>query len=93
MAPETPSNPHPLSDFDLHLVNQGNHERLFDVLGCHLFEAGARFAVWAPNAQAVSVIGDFNGWAIGTTPLPLSFLTIWYRIASKIIPKSGSISL
>ena len=63
------ANPHPLSEFDLHLINHGNHERLFEVLGCHLFDQGARFAVWAPNAQAVSVIGDFNGWAIGTTPL------------------------
>ena len=63
------ANPHPLSEFDLHLINHGNHERLFEVLGCHLFDQGARFAVWAPNAQAVSVIGDFNGWAIGATPL------------------------
>ena len=69
MAPETPSNPHPLSDFDLHLVNQGNHERLFDVLGCHLFEARARFAVWAPHARAVSVVGDFNDWTVGAMPL------------------------
>ncbi len=69
MAPETPSNPHPLSDFDLHLVNQGNHERLFDVLGCHLFEAGARFAVWAPQARAISVVGDFNDWTVGAMPL------------------------
>jgi len=63
------ANPHPLSEFDLHLINHGNHERLFEVLGCHLFDQGARFAVWAPNAQAISVIGDFNGWAIGATPL------------------------
>ena len=63
------ANPHPLSEFDLHLINHGNHERLFEVLGCHLFDQGARFAVWAPNAQAVSVIGDFNGWAVDATPL------------------------
>ncbi len=62
-------NPHPLTEFDLHLINHGNHERLFEALGCHLFAEGARFAVWAPNAKAVSVVGDFNGWAQAATPL------------------------
>ena len=68
LSPVLAANPHPLSEFDLHLINHGNHERLFEVLGCHLFDQGARFAVWAPNAQAVSVIGDFNGWAVGMRP-------------------------
>ena len=65
------ANPHPLSEFDLHLINHGNHERLFEALGCHLFDEGARFAVWAPKARAVSVVGDFNGWTAGATPLAL----------------------
>jgi len=53
-----------LSPFDLHLFNEGTHSHLFDKLGAHLStEAeGTSFAVWAPNADAVSVIGDFNGW-------------------------------
>jgi 1,4-alpha-glucan branching enzyme len=55
-----------LSDFDLHLFHEGSHTRLYDCLGAHPEVrdgvAGCHFAVWAPNAHAVSVMGDFNGW-------------------------------
>jgi len=53
-----------LSPFDLHLFNEGTHGHLFDKLGAHLSHdpEGTYFAVWAPNADTVSVIGDFNGW-------------------------------
>lgn len=55
-----------LSDFDLHLFNEGNHFRIFEKLGAHIMEMegieGVHFAVWAPNARRVSVIGDFNRW-------------------------------
>ncbi len=53
-----------LSPFDLHLFNEGTHSHLFDKLGAHLSTEpdGTSFAVWAPNADSVSVIGDFNGW-------------------------------
>ena len=55
-----------LTDFDLHLLGEGNHFRLYDKLGAHLMEhAGAQgvcFAIWAPNAERVSVIGNFNEW-------------------------------
>jgi alpha-1,4-glucan:alpha-1,4-glucan 6-glycosyltransferase/4-alpha-glucanotransferase len=51
---------------DLHLLNEGRHFRLYHHLGCHrmVFEgvAGCYFAVWAPNADRVSVIGEFNDW-------------------------------
>jgi 1,4-alpha-glucan branching enzyme len=50
------------SSFDLHLFGQGKHERLWDVLGAHVVEGGTRFAVWAPHARGVSVVGEFNGW-------------------------------
>jgi 1,4-alpha-glucan branching enzyme len=53
-----------LSDQDVHLFNEGTHARLYTCLGAHFLAArgGAYFAVWAPNAQAVSVVGSFNEW-------------------------------
>ncbi|MGW8483912.1 1,4-alpha-glucan branching protein GlgB [Microbacterium sp. NPDC055903] len=55
-----------LGDLDLHLIAEGRHERLWDVLGAHPrahgSELGTAFAVWAPNAQAVRVVGDHNDW-------------------------------
>jgi 1,4-alpha-glucan branching enzyme len=55
-----------LTDFDLHLIGEGSHQRLFEKLGSHRLAfggtTGVHFAVWAPNADRVSVIGDFNGW-------------------------------
>lgn len=54
------------SDLDLHLFNEGNHFKIYERLGAHPREIGGvhgiNFAVWAPNAQGVSVIGDFNDW-------------------------------
>ncbi|HEY3174135.1 MAG TPA: 1,4-alpha-glucan branching protein GlgB [Candidatus Polarisedimenticolia bacterium] len=55
-----------LGDLDLHLLGEGNHRELYLKLGAHsrVFEgvAGMSFAVWAPSARAVSLVGDFNGW-------------------------------
>jgi 1,4-alpha-glucan branching enzyme len=55
-----------LSDFDLHLFGQGVHQHAYDKLGAHIMEVdkvkGVHFAVWAPNAKAVAVVGDFNAW-------------------------------
>jgi len=53
-----------LTPFDLHLFNEGTHGHLYEKLGAHLSSdpEGTYFAVWAPNAELVSVIGDFNGW-------------------------------
>ena len=55
-----------LGDIDLHLVGEGRHEELYAKLGAHVIEHqgvhGTAFAVWAPNARAVSVVGDFNSW-------------------------------
>ncbi len=59
-----------LTEDDLHFFNEGTHFRLYDKLGAHARPAGGvHFAVWAPNAQYVSVIGDFNGWDKGRHPL------------------------
>ena len=56
-----------LGDIDLHLIAEGRHERLWQVLGAHPRvsggESGVAFAVWAPNATAVRVVGDHNGWS------------------------------
>lgn len=59
-----------IGEFDLYLIGEGRHEKLWEVLGAHLRTydtemgqtKGASFAVWAPNAQAVRVVGDFNYW-------------------------------
>ena len=51
-----------MGDQDIYHFREGTHSRLYDKLGCHLAPDGASFAVWAPNARAVSVIGDWNGW-------------------------------
>src|SRR5690606_20864767 len=62
-----------LTDDDLYLLNEGNHFQLHDKMGAHLGEvdgaAGTHFAVWAPNAERVSVVGDFNEWDGGKHPL------------------------
>ncbi len=62
-----------LTDDDIHLFNEGTHFRLYEKLGARHRTVegveGAFFAVWAPNAQAVSVIGDFNGWNKKESPL------------------------
>ena len=55
-----------LGELDEHLIGEGSHRRLWDVLGAHVIThegvAGTHFAVWAPNASRVSVVGDCNGW-------------------------------
>ncbi len=62
-----------LTDQDLYLFNEGSHLRLYEKLGSHLLEAGGTrgvyFAVWAPDAEGVFVIGDFNGWNKESHPL------------------------
>jgi 1,4-alpha-glucan branching enzyme len=54
------------TDFDIHLFRQGKHFKLYDKLGSHVMEfqgvVGTYFAVWAPNATSISVIGNFNHW-------------------------------
>ncbi len=60
-----------VNENDVYLFREGTHVRLADVLGAHIDEErdGTHFAVWAPNARAVSVIGSFNGWRKGANPL------------------------
>ncbi|WP_066362777.1 1,4-alpha-glucan branching protein GlgB [Herbidospora mongoliensis] len=62
-----------LGEVDLHLIGEGRHERLWEVLGArpliHEDEEGTAFAVWAPNALGVRMIGDFNHWNGGGHPM------------------------
>jgi 1,4-alpha-glucan branching enzyme len=63
-APPRPASE--LMDLDYHLFNEGTHTRIYEKLGAHLVTkagtSGTQFAVWAPNASMVSVVGDYNGW-------------------------------
>ena len=62
-----------MGEVDLHLFAEGNHHQLYEKLGAHLRKVGevdgVYFAVWAPNAQRVSVVGDFNGWDGRVNPM------------------------
>ena len=71
-----------LTPQDLYLFNQGNHTRLYSCMGAHPQRIaggwGTTFAVWAPNARSVSVIGDFNAWRADAAPLsPKDHSGIW----------------
>ncbi len=71
------------SDFDLYLFGQGKDYRIYEKMGAHPRTVngvtGVHFAVWAPNALAVSVIGDFNGWSRIANPMHLRHqdLGVW----------------
>jgi 1,4-alpha-glucan branching enzyme len=67
-----------LSEQDLYLFGEGTHRRMHEKLGAHPTPSGTVFGVWAPNARGVSVIGDFNGWEVGASPLdPVASSGIW----------------
>jgi 1,4-alpha-glucan branching enzyme len=70
-----------LGDFDLYLIGEGRHLDLYERLGAHLRTvegvSGVAFAVWAPNARRVSVIGDFNGWDERVSPMRLHANGVW----------------
>ena len=73
-----------LTDYDLHLLGEGRHYRAYDKLGAHLGQVddvdGVHFAVVAPNAAAVSVVGDFNGWNTQSDPLERhDHSGVWHR--------------
>ena len=61
-----------LTGFDLHLLGEGTHFQAFEKLGSRVIEhdgvSGVHFAVWAPNARGINVVGDFNSW----TPVPMT---------------------
>jgi 1,4-alpha-glucan branching enzyme len=72
-------------ELDAHLMREGKHPRLHDKLGSHPTAEGTYFAVWAPNAAAVSVIGDFNGWKAGVNALaPIGETGVWQGFVPKV---------
>src|ERR1700729_284970 len=71
-----------LTDYDLYLFGEGTHLRAYEKLGAHPGEVdgqrGVHFAVWAPNAEHLSVVGDHNGWNPNTHPMqPCSNSGLW----------------
>jgi len=83
-----------LTDLDIHLWAEGNHFRAYEKFGAHPAEQrgtpGTRFAVWAPNADQVSVIGDFNGWKAGADPLrTVGSSGVWEGFVPGVGPGAG----
>jgi 1,4-alpha-glucan branching enzyme len=75
--PAEPTTGATIGELDLHLFNEGTHRRLWEVLGPQFVETGGvRFAVWAPNARGVRVVGDWNGWS-GDVLAPVGSSGIW----------------
>ncbi len=80
-----------LSDLDLHLLGEGRHLELYRRLGAHAVVVdgipGVRFAVWAPNAQRVSVVGDFNQWDGRRLPMRLrTSAGVWELFVPGLLP-------
>ena len=80
-----------LGELDLHLVGEGRDEALWHHLGAHVREhqgvAGTSFAVWAPNARAVRVVGDFNGWDGRVNPMrSLGVSGVWELFVPGVEP-------
>ncbi|MDR1798613.1 MAG: 1,4-alpha-glucan branching enzyme, partial [Bifidobacteriaceae bacterium] len=84
-----------LGELDLQLIREGRHEELWRALGAHIRTfpsvmgevSGASFAVWAPDAQAVRVVGDFNSWTSGATALrSLGNSGVWEVFVPDVAP-------
>ena len=77
----------PLSAQDIYLFHEGTHTRLYEKLGAHPARDGTQFRVWAPNAGAVSVVGDFNAWRAEAHPLqPHGSSGIWEAFVPGVRP-------
>ncbi len=79
-----------IGPLDVYLFGEGTHTRLYDKLGAHPMvvdgEPGVAFAVWAPNARAVSVVGDFNGWDPASDRMTHAANGIWETFVRGAMP-------
>ncbi|GAB3613576.1 1,4-alpha-glucan-branching protein [Humibacter ginsengisoli] len=80
-----------IGELDLHLIGEGRHERLWDALGAHYREhegvSGTAFTVWAPNATAVRVVGDFNDWnGTGSAMRSMGASGVWELFLPGVAP-------
>jgi 1,4-alpha-glucan branching enzyme len=75
--PQVASRPVQFSGHDQYLFREGTHTRLYEKLGAHYSGDATHFAVWAPNAISVSVVGDFNGWDPRKHPMEGSDAGVW----------------
>ncbi|HEV2405079.1 MAG TPA: alpha-amylase family glycosyl hydrolase, partial [Ktedonobacterales bacterium] len=79
-----------LTPFDLHLIGEGKHLEIYNRLGAHPYElrgvAGVLFAVWAPNARRVSVVGDFNRWDERAHPMRMRTNGVWELFIPDLAP-------
>ena len=78
------------SENDCHLFGEGIHHRIYNKLGAHIAEIegrrGVHFAVWAPNARRVSVVGDFNSWDTRQCPMQRNPVGIWEAFVPELQP-------
>lgn len=89
---EKKKKPYEIGELDQYLLGQGNHYEVYKKLGAHLVQNGRRkgvyFAVWAPHAKAVSVVGEFNDWNTEANPMtreePLGIYTCFVPEAKKL---------
>lgn len=75
----------PIGELDLHLLAEGTHRRLWEVLGPQRRDNGVQFSVWAPNASSVAVVGDWNEWR----PEPMEKLSQGPGIWTVIVPAAS----
>ena len=83
-----------VGEMDLYLWGEGRHEQLWHVLGAHYRPhegvEGTSFSVWAPHANAVRVVGDFNGWnGVGHAMRRLDSVGVWEIFVPGLVPGSG----
>ncbi|RPI20302.1 MAG: 1,4-alpha-glucan branching enzyme, partial [Actinobacteria bacterium] len=78
-----------LGELDVHLFSEGTSSDVWRHLGAHIIESGVHFAVWAPNASSVSVVGDFNGWDPSADPMYPTGSGIW-KVHSPNAAKSNT---